>query len=101
MGSVASYLQSRDKFGHPFSVNYKGKKTFKTLFGAAITTIIQVLVLVIFLLKIMALMTMSNADIISYERPIYIDEITELDNMYMKDFNFNFGIAIMQSGPEM
>ena len=94
MGNFLGNLKSRDKFGHSLEVNYKGERSFKTFLGAVITTLIQFLVLTFFLLKIIALVTMSNPNITSYERPMYLEEVTDFDKMYFKDYDFNMGFAI-------
>ena len=47
MTNFARFLLDRDRLGHPFSLNYKGRSTHNTWLGAVFSIGINVLVLII------------------------------------------------------
>ena len=47
MTSFAKFLLDRDRLGHPFTLNYRGRSTHSTWLGAVISIGINVLVLII------------------------------------------------------
>jgi len=52
---LTSFLLSRDSFGHPFSIMYKGSAKFRTLPGAVVTIMIQALLVIYLVQKIVQL----------------------------------------------
>ena len=44
MGKLSNIFMSRDRLGHPITVNYKGEDTHKTKIGAFFSIGIQVMV---------------------------------------------------------
>ena len=76
MNKLRSILLSRDLLGHPLTLNYKGNEAYPTKLGAFISIGIQGLVLVFLALRLIALFDMADPQIISYERPIKLDELS-------------------------
>ena len=95
---LASVLMSRDLFGHPISLNFKGSEAFPTKLGAFISIGIQGLVLVFLALKLIAMVDMADPQIISYQRPIKLDELSERGEMKLDELNFNYGVFIQKKG---
>ena len=92
MGKLSSILMSRDRLGHPISVNYKGEDTHKTKIGAFLSIGIQVMVVIFMIQRIIALVEMTDPTIVNQTRPIYEEEAEEFGQLELEDYHFNFGV---------
>ena len=71
------FLQSQDRLGHPFSLNYSGSETHKTWLGTGLSLVINVLVLIILAQKSIELIYMTDPNVQVNTRPIFKKEIEE------------------------
>ena len=92
MGKLSNILMSRDRLGHPISVNYKGEDTHKTKIGALLSIGIQVMVIIFLIQRTIALVEMSDPTIVNQTRPIYEAEAEEFGQLELEDYHFNFGV---------
>ena len=87
-----SFLLSRDMLGHKIQINYKGNATFNTKLGALMSIFIQVLVLFQLIQLTIDMVQMNDPTILSYNRPLYIEEIDDLEKINFYDYKFNLGV---------
>lgn len=75
MGKFIDLILSRDVFGHPLSVNYKGSDIFQTKIGAFFSIVTQLMTLGILVIKSIELVNMSDPSLQLYRRPIYEETV--------------------------
>lgn len=66
MGKFVDLIMSRDSFGHPLSVNYKGSDNYQTGLGAFFSIVTQFLTLSILVIKSIELVYMSDPSLQLY-----------------------------------
>ena len=93
MISFREFFLGRDRLGHPFSLNYRGSETHQTWLGAALSMIINILVLVILAQKIDELINMTDPEVQVFTRPIFQDEVEEAGETIFSSHKMNFGLA--------
>ena len=96
MGFI-SFLLSRDMLGHQISINYKGNPTYNTKFGAFLSIGIQVLVLFQLIQLSIDMVSMNDPTIISYNRPLYKEEIADFDLIELDEYRWTFGVYFTNS----
>ena len=93
MKFLSSFLTNRDNLGHPITVNYKGSDTYQTKLGGFFTIGIRAMMLIYLLITVIALVAMSDPNIVSYSRRLYKEEVDEMGTVYpAQDYYFNFGV---------
>ena len=95
--SLLDFLCSKDRFGHTFSVTYKGSDSHKTWFGTILTLIIGLLVLIILTEKTLDMVFMRNPTIQINERPIFKNEIDDAGIVNLSDLDLQIGFVAMES----
>ena len=89
-----SFLLSRDMLGHDLSITYKGETTFNTKLGAFLSIAVQVLVLIQLIQLTIDMLQMNDPTILSYNRPLYEEEVSELGQINLNEFRLNFGVFL-------
>ena len=84
MGFLKFFL-ARDMLGHPITINYKGEDTYKTNIGAFLSIGVQVMVLIFLAMKVIALIEMSDPNILIQDRPIYKEEVNDFGHISLDD----------------
>ena len=74
-------MVERDLFGKKLTVNYKGSESYGTYLGFSISMIIYVLVLIFLAEKLFELIQMKDPNISIIERPIYLEESEDFDEI--------------------
>lgn len=74
------------------TINYKGEQTYNTKLGAFFSIGIQVLVLVQLAQLTIDMINMNDPAILSYERPLYEEEVNSFDYLNMDEYRYNFGV---------
>lgn len=64
MKQLGDWARDFDMFGHPVKVFYKGSDTYKTKLGLLCTMIVCALTLSYFTVQLIALVTMSDPDVL-------------------------------------
>ena len=57
MFSIGKWLQDKDVFGEPISINFKGKTEYKTKLGALCTIMMYVFMLILVAMGLMDVIT--------------------------------------------
>ena len=79
------FILARDVLGHPITINYKGEDTYKTKVGAFLSIGVQVMVLIFLAMKVIALIDMSDPNILIQDRPIYKEEVNDFGHISLDD----------------
>ena len=79
------FILARDVLGHPITINYKGEDTYKTKIGAFLSIGVQVMVLIFLAMKVIALIEMSDPNILIQDRPIYKEEVNDFGDISLDD----------------
>ena len=92
------FIRSKDRFGHPISVNYKGSERHKTWFGTMLTLGVLILVLILISDKMLDTVSMSNATIQINERAIFKNEVDDAGVVNLSDLGLQIGFVVMEWG---
>lgn len=63
MGNVSEFIRSLDSFGEPVGLNYKGESSFKTFYGAFLTLIVRVVIVIVTLQSLLELVDHANPQV--------------------------------------
>ena len=86
-------LRSRDAYGHPIGVFYKGDDAYQTLLGGVLTLAAQILTFVLVTQAIQEIIQMEEPTINSYETFIDVDAREEIGAVSLKEKGFVIAIG--------
>ena len=66
MRSVRAFLKKQDGYGHPVTINYKGENRYQTVWGAFLTLVQKIFILVIAAIGLIDLCTFKDPNITQY-----------------------------------
>ena len=72
--SVLSWVRSLDIFGYPFSLNFRGDDSRKSLLGALLTLFVHSFTIAVSLVKVAEITTMNDPEITVYDRSFSQEE---------------------------
>ena len=93
MKGFTKFFLSRDRLGHPFSLNYLGSETHQTWFGAALSMVINILVLIILAQKTDAMLNMTDPEVQVFKRPIFEHEVEKAGEINFASHKMHIGFA--------
>jgi hypothetical protein len=88
-------IKSRDMFGIPISLNFEGENEFKTGIGGWISSFVTIIVLIYAALLLKTLIAREDSSVV--KNTIQTDLTYDVDNHYVGEKGFNFGVALVHS----
>ena len=64
--SFTDFLKGQDVFGHPITINYRGEDAYSTAWGAFLTIVQKVFILVIAVMGVLDLLAHKDPNIVQY-----------------------------------
>ena len=64
--SFSDFLKGQDVFGHPVTINYRGEDAYNTAWGAFLTIVQKVFILVIAVMGVLDLLAYKDPNIVQY-----------------------------------
>ena len=94
---ICKFLRKRDKYGYPITLLYNGDSTYQTVFGACVTFVSYILILLFVGVKLEELF--SNSNLFSHTELVKIDLIDDQQHL-MADESYKFLITTNTEVPE-
>ena len=94
MRFFSNLLLSRDAMGSPVTLNFRGKDSNPTKLGGLLTIAVQALVLFTLVRRCTSLISMEDPSILSFTRPVYVEEMDEYGEMKFSDYHFSVGVHV-------
>ena len=94
MRFFSNLLLSRDALGSPVTLNFRGKDSNPTKLGGLLTIAVQALVLFTLVRRCISLFSMKDPSILSFTRPVYVEEMEEYGEMKFSDYQFSVGVHV-------
>ena len=81
-------IKSRDTFGHPIDVRYKGRETHNSVTGGILTLMLQIFTGILTITSLIEVFKMNEPKIVSYTKPLSVDDRAEITPVSFKDYNY-------------
>ena len=94
MRFFSNLLLSRDAMGSPVTLNFRGKDSNPTMLGGLLTIAVQALVLFTLVRRCTSLFNMEDPSILTFTRPVYIEDMEEYGEMKFSDYHFSVGVYV-------
>ena len=100
LGSIKRFLTSRDVFGHPIQVVFKGRESFNSVTGGITTILMQILTTIIIIQALLEVFLMQDPKILSYPLPLSRQDRTELIPVMFHHYNYAYVVRLNINGKE-
>ena len=93
--SLLTWVRGIDIFGYPFSLNFRGDDSRKSLLGAMLTLFVHGFTITVALVKAAEITSMADPEITVYDRTFSQAEMEEfaVEGQTFADFGFNLGMS--------
>ena len=85
---LSRFIRSRDAFGHPIQLTYKGRESYNSVLGGIFTLMAQTLTGVLIVTALQEIIFMDDPHIINYSKPLSPSRREQLLPVGFKKYNY-------------
>ena len=91
---IARFFITRDIFGHPMQMVFKGRESYNSIIGGIVTIIMQLLTSIIIIQALVEVLFMNDPKILSYPLPLSREDRIGLVPVLFHEFNYVYAVKV-------